>query len=70
MDKVRIELRKQNKFLDAWLFRWGYTSTLIHHENEFAPDGLSDPREYWRDSNVRGLEDFGISDNPDTVLIS
>ena len=45
---VKIQLRKQDRLLDAWLFRFGYTNTLLHPENQLSPDGLDDARIYWR----------------------
>ncbi len=60
MSDVKKELRKKDQLLDAWLFRWGYTSTLSNSSNVLAPDGLSDPREYWRQTLPFPDEQFGI----------
>lgn len=60
MTQSRKELRKIDPQLDAWLFRWGYTSTMVAPENEFSPDGVNDAREFWRDTQPKRLELFGI----------
>lgn len=60
MSNVRASLRKQDQILDAWLFRWGFTKTLDHPDNEFAPDGVDDAREYWRTPIPFPLQTFGI----------
>ena len=60
MTSVKKELRKKDAILDAWLFRWGYTDTLSHKENRVAPDGISNPREYWRQPEDFPLSTFGI----------
>ena len=61
MTSVKKELRKKDKLLDAWLFRWGYTDTLSHKENRVAPDGISNPREFWRQPDDFPLYVFGLS---------
>jgi hypothetical protein len=60
MTSVKKELRKKDAILDAWLFRWGYTDTLSHRDNKVAPDGYSNPREYWRQPEDFPLSTFGI----------
>ena len=60
MTSVKKALRKKDAILDAWLFRWGYTDTLSHKENRVAPDGISNPREYWRQPEDFPLSTFGI----------
>jgi len=62
MSDVKKELRKKDQMLDAWLFRWGYTDTLSHKNNRVAPDGISNPREYWRAPEVFPLSIFGIGE--------
>jgi hypothetical protein len=57
---VKTELRKRDQHLDAWLYRWGYYNTLLHPENEFAPDGVDDARDFWRDPKPLPLSLFGI----------
>jgi hypothetical protein len=42
------------------LFRWGFTNTFNHPDNEFAPDGVDDAREYWRTPIPFPLQTFGI----------
>ena len=52
---VRKELRARDQNLDAWLYRWGFTSTLRHPENDYENSG--------RDIRYNGplpLERFGI----------
>jgi hypothetical protein len=57
---VKTELRKRDQHLDAWLYRWGYYNTLLHPDNEFAPDGVDDARDFWRDPKPLPLSLFGI----------
>ena len=59
MSSVRVSLRERDRLLDAWLFRWGYTDTFRHPDNEFSPDG-AEARDYWRNSMPFPLETFGI----------
>ena len=60
MRQVKLSLREQDKLLDAWLFRWGYTDTLRHPENALAPEGFDDARDYWRNPDPIPLDQFGI----------
>ena len=60
MSDVKVELRKKDSLLDAWLYRWGYTSTLLSSGNDVAPDGISNPNEFWRQSQPFPFEVFGI----------
>ena len=69
MTSVKKELRKQDPLLDAWLFRWGYTDTLSHRENSVAPDGISNPREYWRAPEPFSLSVFGIREGVNVSAI-
>lgn len=61
MTSVKQELRKKDKVLDQWLFRWGYTGSLSHPENRIAPDNISNPREYWRQPEPFPLYTFGLT---------
>ena len=52
---VRKEMRARDQNLDAWLYRWGFTSTLRHPANDYENAG--------RDIRYNGplpLERFGI----------
>jgi len=64
LSRVKSSLREQDQLLDAWLFRWGYTDTLSHPQNELSPEGFDDARTYWRmpelTYNGRWKQIFGI----------
>ena len=60
ISRVKRAMREGDQLLDAWLFRWGFTDTLAHPENEFSPDGVDDARDWWRDPKPMPLETFGI----------
>ena len=62
MSDVRLSLRRQDKLLDAWLFRWGFVTKLENAENRTAPDGYSNPREYWRQKEPFPFEVFDIGE--------
>jgi hypothetical protein len=71
MDAVKKKLREQDKLLDAWLFRWEYTNTLLHPENEISPDGFDDARDYWRNFDLgRDGEWKEIWDVPSGYIMS
>ena len=44
---VKKELRKMNPGLDGYLFRWGFTSTLLHPSNQ-SEDALK----LWRSNDT------------------
>ena len=74
MKDVRKRLRENDPLLDAWLFRWGFTTTFANPQNVLAPDGISNPREYWRQPESFPLSVFGISEGgielaPDVVSL-
>jgi hypothetical protein len=60
VSRVKRAMREQDPLLDAWLFRWGFTSTFAHFDNKFSPDGADDAAEFWRDPKAKPLEVFGI----------
>lgn len=62
LGQVRLQLRKRDQKLDAWLFRVGDTDTLVHRDNKFSPDGVDDAREFWRNPMPFPLEVWGIQD--------
>jgi len=62
LGQVRLQLRKRDQKLDAWLFRVGDTDTLVHPDNKFSPDGVDDAREFWRNPMPFPLEVWGIQD--------
>ena len=39
IDRVRSALREKNAALDIFLYRWGYTGTLKHPDNDFDGAG-------------------------------
>ena len=55
ISKVRVSMREQNKDLDAWLYRWGFTNTLRHRDNDF--EGA---QSLYRHNGALPLEHFGI----------
>lgn len=55
LSDVRQEMRARDSNLDAWLYRWGFTSTLRHPDNDY-PTATSDIR----DNRPLPLERFGI----------
>ena len=57
---VRLQLRKRDQLLDAWLFRIGKTDTFAHRDNKLSPDGVDDAREFWRNPMPFPLEVWGI----------
>ena len=74
MKNVRKRLREGDPLLDAWLFRWGFTTTFANSQNDLAPDGVSNPREYWRQGepfplSVFGIKEEGIALAPDVVSL-
>ena len=74
MKKARLRLRELDPLLDAWLFRWGFTTTFANPQNDLAPDGVSNPREYWRQPetfplSVFGIKEEGIALAPDVVSL-
>ena len=60
LSRVKKAMRETDVDLDRWMFRMGYSNTLVHPENEFSPDGVDDAREYWRDPHPMPLQTFGI----------
>ena len=38
MEKSRIILREQNPQLDIFLYRWGFTGTLRHKDNQWTDE--------------------------------
>ena len=74
MKDVRKRLRENDPLLDAWLFRWGFVKGFANPQNVLAPDGISNPREYWRQPESFPLSVFGISEGgielaPDVVSL-
>ena len=55
LSDVRQELRARDVHLDAWLYRWGFTGTLRHPDNQYLT-AASDIR----DTRPLPLENFGI----------
>ena len=55
ISKVRVSMREQNKELDAWLYRWGFTNTLRHRDNDFEGS-----QSLYRHNGALPLEHFGI----------
>ncbi len=43
VERVRRRLREDNAELDAFLYRWGFTNTLAHRDNDFV-----DAETHWR----------------------
>ena len=43
LEKTRRALREGNAELDAFLYRWGFTTTLAHEVNDFV-----DAEQYYR----------------------
>jgi hypothetical protein len=60
LGRVKKSMRETNVDLDRWMFRMGYSNSLVHPENEFSPDGADDAREYWRNPHPMPLQTFGI----------
>ena len=60
LGRVKKSMRETNVDLDRWLFRMGYSDSLVHPENKFSPDGVDDAREYWRTPHPIPLQTFGI----------
>jgi hypothetical protein len=60
LGRVKKSMRETNVDLDRWLFRMGYSDSLVHPENKFSPDGADDAREYWRTPHPMPLQTFGI----------
>lgn len=74
MKKARLRLRELDPLLDAWLFRWGFVKGFANPQNDLAPDGVSNPREYWRQPetfplSVFGIKEEGIALAPDVVSL-
>ena len=60
VSRVKRSMREQDGILDAWLFRWGFTQSLVSPDNKFSPDGVDDARDFWRNPKPMPLETFGI----------
>jgi hypothetical protein len=60
VSRVKRSMREQDGILDAWLFRWGFTQSLVSPDNQFSPDGVDDARDFWRNPKPMALETFGI----------
>ena len=60
LGRVKKSMRETDVNLDRWMFRMGYSDSLVHPENKYAPDGVDDAREYWRDPHPMPLQTFGI----------
>ena len=47
MSKARQLLREQNAELDIFMYRWGFTDTLRHEDNQWEDDSGGAKKE-WR----------------------